>query len=34
MSALDAKYDHEYLIKYKNMSYLHVQRLSAAEIGE
>jgi hypothetical protein len=34
MSATDAKYEHEYLIKYKSMSYLHVQWLSAAEIGK
>ena len=32
MSAMDGKYDHEYLIKYKSMSYLHVAWLSAAEI--
>ena len=32
MSAMDGKYDHEYLIKYKTMSYLHVQWLTAAEI--
>lgn len=34
LSALDAKYDHEYLIKYKNLSYLHVQWLTAADIGK
>lgn len=32
MSALDGKYDHEYLVKYRSMSHLHVQWLSAAEI--
>jgi hypothetical protein len=31
--AIDAKYEYEYLVKYKNMSYLHVQWLSATEIG-
>ena len=30
---MDAKYDYEYLIKYKNLSYLHVQWLSANDIG-
>ncbi len=33
MSAADSKYDYEYLIKYRNLSYLHVQWLTAAEIG-
>lgn len=33
VSAIDAKFDHEYLVKYKNLSYLHVQWLSATEIG-
>jgi hypothetical protein len=33
MTALDAKYEYEYLVKYKNMSYLHIQWLSGAEIG-
>lgn len=33
MTALDAKYEYEYLIKYKNMSYLHTQWLSGNEIG-
>jgi hypothetical protein len=32
MSAVEAKYDYEYLIKYKNLSYLHVQWLSAIDI--
>ena len=32
MSAMDAKYDYDYLIKFKNMSYMHAQWLSAAEI--
>lgn len=34
MSAMDAKYDYEYLIKFKNMSYMRLQWLSGAEIGE
>jgi hypothetical protein len=34
VTALDAKYEYEYLVKYKNMSYLHIQWLSGAEIGE
>ena len=33
MSAMDAKYEYEYLIKYKSLSYLHVQWLSANDIG-
>lgn len=33
MTALDAKYEYEYLVKYKNLSYLHIQWLSGAEIG-
>ena len=33
MTALDAKYEYEYLIKYKNLSYLHIQWLSGSEIG-
>jgi hypothetical protein len=33
MSAMDAKFEYEYLIKYKNLSYLHLQWLSATEIG-
>jgi hypothetical protein len=33
ISALEGKFDHEYLIKYKNMSHMHVQWLSASEIG-
>lgn len=33
MTAIDAKYDYEYLVKYKNLSYLHVQWLTANEIG-
>ena len=32
MSAADAKYEYEYLIKYKQLSYLHVQWLTAQEI--
>jgi len=31
-SAMDSKFDYEYLIKYKSMSYLHCQWLSAHEI--
>lgn len=34
MTALDAKYEYEYLIKYKNLSYLHIQWLSGNEIGK
>ena len=34
MSALEAKFHHEYLVKYKNLSYLHVTWLSATEIGK
>ena len=33
MTAMDAKYEYEYLIKYKNLSYLHIQWLSGSEIG-
>lgn len=32
LSAMDAKYEHEYLIKYKSMSYRHAQWLSLTEI--
>eukprot|EP00600_Ochromonadales_sp_CCMP1393_P011503 CAMPEP_0175016770 /NCGR_PEP_ID=MMETSP0005-20121125/12007_1 /TAXON_ID=420556 /ORGANISM="Ochromonas sp., Strain CCMP1393" /LENGTH=242 /DNA_ID=CAMNT_0016274071 /DNA_START=33 /DNA_END=759 /DNA_ORIENTATION=+ len=32
MTAMDAKYEYEYLIKYKNLSYLHVQWLNGSEI--
>jgi len=32
MTAMDAKYEFEYLIKYKNLSYLHTQWLPGAEI--
>jgi hypothetical protein len=32
-SAMDSKFDYEYLIKYKSMSYLHVQWTTANEIG-
>jgi hypothetical protein len=34
MTALDAKYEYEYLLKYKNLSYLHVQWVSGGEIGK
>jgi hypothetical protein len=34
MTSLDAKYEYEYLVKYKNLSYLHIQWLSGAEIGK
>ena len=30
---MEAKYDYEYLIKFKSMAYMHVQWLSANEIG-
>lgn len=33
-SAMDAKFEHEYLVKFKTMSYVHVQWLTAQEIGE
>ncbi len=33
MTAMDAKYEYEYLIKYKNLSYLHIQWLSGSELG-
>jgi hypothetical protein len=33
MKASDAKFEFEYLVKFKNMSYMHVQWLSAADIG-
>ena len=33
MTATDAKFDYEYLVKYKSLSYLHVQWLNANEIG-
>ena len=32
MTAMDAKYEFEYLIKYKNLSYLHTQWLPGSEI--
>lgn len=32
MTAMEAKYEYEYLIKYRNMSFLHVQWLTANEI--
>jgi len=34
LSALESKFYFEYLIKFKSMSYLHVQWLTANEIGE
>jgi hypothetical protein len=34
LTAMDAKYEYEYLIKFKNMSYMHVQWLSANDIGK
>ena len=34
LSAVDAKFDYEYLLKYKNLSYLHVQWCTANEIGK
>ena len=32
-SALESKYDYEYLLKYKTLSYMHVQWITANEIG-
>ena len=32
LSAMETKYDYEYLVKYKTLSYLHVQWLTAHEI--
>ena len=34
MSATEARFDYEYLLKYRNLSYLHVEWLTANEIGE
>ena len=34
MTAMDAKYEYDYLVKYKNMSYLHIQWISGTEIGK
>ncbi len=34
MTAIDAKYEYEYLVKFKCMSYKKVQWLSATDIGE
>lgn len=34
VSATDAKFEHEYLVKFKTMSYVHVQWLTAQEIGK
>lgn len=34
LTAMDGKYEYEYLVKYKNMSYLHVQWLAAIDIGK
>ena len=31
---MDAKYEYDYLVKYKNMSYLHIQWISGTEIGK
>ena len=33
MTANEAKFDYDYMVKYKNMSYQHVQWLSANDIG-
>jgi hypothetical protein len=33
MTAIDSKFEHEYLIKFKGLSYLHVQWLNAHEVG-
>ena len=32
-SAVDSKFDYEYLVRFKSMSFIHVQWLSAHEIG-
>jgi hypothetical protein len=32
MTAMDSKYEYEFLIKYKNMSFMHVQWVSGGEI--
>lgn len=32
MTAMEAKYEYEYLIKYKNMSYMHIQWISGSDI--
>lgn len=32
LSAMEAKYDYEYLLKYKGASYLHVQWVAATDI--
>ena len=32
-SAVESKFDYEYLVKFKSMSYIHVQWLSAHDIG-
>lgn len=34
MTAMESKYEYEYLVKYKNLSYLHTQWLTAGEIGK
>ena len=31
---MDAKFEHEYFVKFKTMSYVHVQWLTAQEIGK
>lgn len=33
-SAMESKFEYEYLVKFKSLSYLHVQWLSAHEIGK
>jgi len=33
VGALDSKYEFEYLIKFKGLSYLHVKWMNASEIG-
>ena len=34
MTAFDSKYEYEYLVKFKGLSYLKVQWLTATDIGE
>jgi hypothetical protein len=34
MTAMDAKYEYEYLVKYKGLSYLKVQWMTATDIGK
>lgn len=34
MTAMESRYEYEYLVKFKSMSYLHVKWLSANDIGK